>query len=113
MLTCLKKILKLIFQHSFLKPFDINLICNSHIYRNITKLNIYLSCEKKANMNEMNLNVRKKNGWIGHILRKASYEVSYRALVDDQQGSRIRGRPRTIWRRLRILEVNNQNDFRF
>ena len=137
---------------------QLNRIWNSHIYSNVTKLNIFnvcvlsvllYGCEtwlvteyikhkiqvfvnrclrrifrifwprkirntelwKKANMKEMNLQVRKRKfGWIGHTLRKDPSEIPYRALVYNPQGSRKRGRPRITWRRSTLLEVNNHND---
>lgn len=42
---------------------------------------------------------KRKYGWIGHTLRKASNNISRQALEWNPQGNRKRGRPRMTWRR--------------
>lgn len=61
---------------------------------------------------EINVQIRRRKfGWIGHTLRKSPDEVANRALVFNPQGSRRRGRPRNIWRRSTMAEVNSLPDY--
>ena len=42
---------------------------------------------------------RRKWRWLGHTLRKPKHSISRHALQWNPQGQRVRGRPRTTWRR--------------
>ena len=43
--------------------------------------------------------LRRKWGWIGHTLRKATSSTTRQAMTWNPQGKKKRGRPRNSWRR--------------
>jgi len=63
---------------------------------------------------DINLEIIKKCGWIGHTLRKEDEEIPKAALLWNPPGNRKRGRPRNSWRRLVIKEAGRSwNELRF
>ena len=49
---------------------------------------------------------KRKYGWIGHTLRRPTFEVQREALTWDLAGSRRRGAPRLTWRRKLTSELS-------
>ena len=64
---------------------------------------------------DINLEIRKRKfRWIGYTLRKEDEEVPKAALLQNLQGSRKRGRPKTSWRRSITKELGRSwNELRF
>ena len=52
--------------------------------------------------------LRRKWGWIGHILRKPASSTTRQALTWNPQGKRKRGQPRNCWRRDTEAELKQQ-----
>ena len=50
--------------------------------------------------------MKRKYGWIGHTLRRPTFEVHREALTWELAGSRRRGAPRLTWRRKLISELS-------
>jgi hypothetical protein len=58
----------------------------------------------------IDLQIRKRKwGWLGHTLQKASNDIARQALEWNPQGKRGRGRPKNTWQRTVLEEAQGIN----
>ena len=109
---CLAKItsvvqLRMSIQTSLLR-WHILTVLKGSIWDTVQISNQELWARAKQRLIELEIRQRKW-GWLGHTLRRPPGDVAKAALEWNPQGTRLRGRPRTAWRRTILEEIRHQD----